>query len=143
MNNGYDPYENISVAAMSRAVKDCTKALVTLGFSKNDKEAKETVRECDRFFDGNPFQVLIGAKGETYKSLCRENSKKVIKTVKNTFRTEQYDNAVCPVCGHKIHHRIEDISNKARFRRLTCHWCEWVVRQLEIKDESEDDNDVM
>lgn len=59
-----DPYENLANAIITAAAKDYMAALKILKKSPTNVTAKDTVRQCEKFFRSDWYSVLTDVDGE-------------------------------------------------------------------------------
>lgn len=70
-----DGYENLANAIILRAVKDYRKALRRLNRNFQNKDAKRTVSEVERFFRSDWYKTLTSVDGELLIKKLREESR--------------------------------------------------------------------
>ena len=65
-------YTNLANAIIVQAAKDYKKALRRLKKFSTDKEARYTIRECERFFRSDWYKILTGLNGEALIRMLNE-----------------------------------------------------------------------
>ncbi|MBQ9461545.1 MAG: hypothetical protein IJU51_06485 [Clostridia bacterium] len=70
-----DGYENLANAIILQAVKDYRKALRRLNRNFQNKDAKRTVSEVERFFRSDWYKTLTSVDGELLINKLREESR--------------------------------------------------------------------
>ena len=70
-----DGYENLANAIILQAVKDYRKALRKLNRNSQNKDAKRTVSEVEKFFRSDWYKTLTSVDGELLIKKLREESR--------------------------------------------------------------------
>lgn len=70
-----DGYENLANAIILQAVKDYRKALRKLNRNSQNKDAKRTVSDVERFFRSDWYKALTSVDGELLIKKLREESR--------------------------------------------------------------------
>ena len=70
-----DGYENLANAIILQAVKDYRKALRKLNRNSQNKDARRTVSEVEKFFRSDWYKTLTSVDGELLIKKLREESR--------------------------------------------------------------------